>query len=75
MGVVRTIGIAKWPIQGKWLDKRVAVCFNYDTDETIDGTIIRDDMEQPYETLIRMDNGRVVRSCECQFTLKEEPKS
>jgi hypothetical protein len=32
------------------------------------GTIVRDDIEAPYETIIKLDNGRYLRGVECQFS-------
>ena len=32
------------------------------------GTVIRDDREEPFETLIRLDDGRVLRGVECQYS-------
>lgn len=32
------------------------------------GTVIRDDREEPYETLIQLDDGRTMRGVECQYS-------
>lgn len=72
MGVVKTIGYDRFPKQGDTLKKRVKVCFNFETDRVIDGTIVRDDIEEPYVTLILLDDGRIVRSTECQYTDDDE---
>jgi hypothetical protein len=45
---------------------RTRVCFNYDTSKTIMGTIVRDDYEDPWRTIISLDDGRVVLGSECQ---------
>lgn len=37
------------------------------TQASMTGTIIRDDAEEPFETLIRLDDGRVIRAVECQW--------
>jgi hypothetical protein len=66
MGTVTNVGFAKWPKQGKWLGKRTKVCFNYDTSQTVMGTIVRDDYEEPWRTIISLDDGRVVLASECQ---------
>lgn len=69
MGVVRTIGRGRWPKQGEHLGKRVEVCYDYDTGDRVPGTVVRDDAEEPWQTIIRTDDGRYVRGSECQYTL------
>lgn len=71
MGVVQNIRIDKFPKQGRYLHARVIVCFNYDTSRTIEGTCIRDDLEEPGCTILRLDDGRIVLATECQFQPKE----
>lgn len=71
MGVVAGIDYDKFPRQGTWLGKRTRVCFNYDTENTIRGTVVRDDAEKPYVTIIRLDDGRHVLTTECQHTPPE----
>ncbi|MFC3127230.1 hypothetical protein ACFOD4_19350 [Pseudoroseomonas globiformis] len=71
MGVVQTVGFDRFPKQGSHLGKRVEVCFNYDTSRRLSGTIVRDDAEAPGETLIRLDDGRFVRSVECQYSVPQ----
>ena len=68
MGDVPAIGIDRFPEQGTFLGKRVEVCFDYDTSRTIGGKVIRDDAEEPGLMLIQLDDGRVVRSVECQYS-------
>ncbi|MGN0329581.1 MAG: hypothetical protein ACI4D4_11460 [Lachnospira sp.] len=76
MGCVKTITHNSFP---KQKDKdykypqyavgaRVKVCFHYDTSHYCMGTVIRDDVEEPFEMLIKLDDGRYVRGVECQFT-------
>lgn len=67
MGTVSTIDAVNFPKQGQWLNCRMKVCFHYDTTKTVGGVCIRDDMEKPFETIIKLDDGRVVRGVECQF--------
>ena len=67
MGCVETITADKWPAQNFDCGRRVLVCFHYDTTKTTPGTVVRDDMESPYVTIIRLDDGRHVLSTECQF--------
>lgn len=66
MGVVQNVGFSEFPKQGDWLGKRTSVCFNHDTANRIGGTIIRDDMDFPGVTIIKLDDGRYVLTTECQ---------
>lgn len=47
---------------------RVEVCYHFDASKRHIGTIVRDDIEEPYETIIKLDNGRYLRGVECQFS-------
>lgn len=69
MGVVANVGFSRFPRQGKYLGARVDVVFSHDAalTQTLSGRIIRDDVEAPYETLIRLDDGRFIRGAECQY--------
>lgn len=67
MGCISTISYDKFPKQNT-VGSRVKVCYHYDTSKTHLGTIVRDDLEEPYETIIKLDNGRYLRGTECQFT-------
>lgn len=75
MGCVNTINYDNFPKQKDEnyiypeyaVGVRVEVCYHYDTTKTHLGTIVRDDIEEPYETIIKLDNGRYLRGCECQF--------
>lgn len=69
MGVHENVGIDRFPKQGAGVGKRVLVGFNYDTSKWVEGTIVRDDVEAPFETIILLGDGRLVRACECQHTL------
>lgn len=69
MGCVNNISFDRFPVQGNFLGKRVAVCFHYDTNRILKGTIIRDDREEPGETIIMLDDGRVVKASECQYSI------
>lgn len=70
MGVIKTITFDSFPKQNTGsfgVGTRVSVCYHYDTNKTHEGTIVRDDAEEPYETIIKLDNGRFLRSTECQY--------
>lgn len=77
MGVVNTIDYDHFPKQAdenyKYpsLGKRVKVCYKYDTTRTHMGTIVRNDIEEPGETIIKLDNGRYIRAEECQYSMEK----
>lgn len=68
MGIVGNIGAVKWPKQGEYLNRRARVCFGYDTSAYVMGTIVRDDNEAPWRTIIKLDDGRFVLATECQYS-------
>lgn len=69
MGAIDSVSTDRFPRQGRYLGRRVKVCFHYNTkDTTVGGEIVRDDVEEPYRTIIRLDDGRYVLSTECQYT-------
>lgn len=69
MGVVQNVSQDSYPRQGDQLQKRTKVCFNYDIGKLIGGTVVRDDREKPFLTIIKLDDGRHVLSIECQYTV------
>lgn len=75
MGCVSTINYNKFPMQADdnykypQIGKRVEVCYHYDTSKKHYGVIVRADREEPYQTIIALDNGRYVLATECQFSL------
>lgn len=69
MVVGQNISFGSFPRQGDHLYKRTKVCFNYDTSQLINGTIIRDDREHPFLTMIRLEDGRTVLASECQYSV------
>lgn len=75
MGCVNTINYDNFPKQKDKdyrypsIGKRVEVCYYYDTSKKHFGTVVRDDIEEPFETIIKLDNGRYLRGVECQYTL------
>lgn len=68
MGSHANISATKFPKQGRYLNKRTRVCFNYDTSQTLWGTIVRNDAEEPFRTLIHLDNGHFLDAVECQYS-------
>jgi hypothetical protein len=74
MGCVSTITYDKFPIQFDdsykypQLGRRVKVCYHYDTSKEHYGVIVRADREEPFQTIIALDNGRYILASECQYT-------
>lgn len=74
MGSHPDITAAKFPRQGSQLDQRVRVYFHFNTAvDAIKGTVVRDDVEDPYRTIIRLDDGRFVLDPECQYGSEPPP--
>lgn len=70
MGTHKNITEGYFPKQGDWLNKRVNVIFHYG--ETIfKGIIVREDTEDPYVMIIRLDSGLYILSTECQYQLDQ----
>lgn len=67
MGLQKNVGYSTFPKQGSHLGKSLNVCFNYDTTKIIKGQCVRDDIEEPGRTIIKLEDGRFVMSTECQF--------
>lgn len=69
MAVVKNISLLEFPKQGSYLGRRVRVCFNYEAEFTILGTVVREDDEAPGLMIIKLDDDRYVLSTECQYSL------
>ncbi len=69
MGIEKNIGFDKFPKQGSYLGKDVEVCFNYNTSKKIMGKIVRDDSEEPFKTIIKLQNENYLLATECQYRL------
>ena len=67
MGNVATVGARRFPAQGRYLGSRCAVVFDYDTSTQFRGTIVRDDFEEPWRTIIQLDKGPYILGTECQY--------
>lgn len=73
MGCHANIGYGKWPEQGLHLGQRVEVVFDFG-EERLTGTVVRDDLDDPYVTIIKLDCGRHVLASECQYrTIGQAP--
>ena len=68
MGSHENISYTKFPKQSEYVGKEVEVCFNYNTDEILNGIIVRDDVEAPFQMIIHLEDDRFIRSVECQYT-------
>jgi hypothetical protein len=68
MGTVKNIRADHFPRQSEHIGARVEVCFQYDLTQTVNGTVVRDDMEAPWRMIIRLDDGRHVLATECQYS-------
>ena len=66
MGVSINISANTFPKQSASLGKSCKVMFHY-TKPELTATIIREDMELPYVTILQLEDGRVVLSTECQW--------
>ncbi len=70
MGCHKNISFENFPKQGSFYLKAVEVCFNYDTSKRIPGRIVRDDIEEPGLTIIKLVDGRFVLATECQYSVQ-----
>jgi hypothetical protein len=68
VGVHDNISYDKFPKQSPY--EKVWVAFNYEFDHDAPGTIVRDDAESPYVTIIKLDDGRFILGTECQYSLR-----
>ena len=69
MGVATNVGFKEFPQQGRFLSKEVLVFFNYDTHHKLKGTVVRNDAEEPFETIFKLEDGRYILSTECQYSV------
>lgn len=69
MGVVENVGYDIFPKQGHNLNKKVIVIFRYDSSKHLEGKIIRDDMEFPWVTIIKLNDERFILAGECMYSI------
>lgn len=67
MGTHPNIDLDKFPKQGRLFGKKVQVCFHYNSSDTVNGKVVRDDAEDPFVTIIKLSDGRFVLDSECQY--------
>lgn len=68
MGIAPNVGFKEFPKQDTMLGSKVKVCFHYDVENQIGGEVVRDDIEEPFVTIIRLTDGRFVLSTECMYS-------
>jgi hypothetical protein len=61
----------RYPKQGAHAGKRVLVMFDYAPRTTSGGGCVRDDVEAPWLTILRLDDGHHVLAGECQYQPQE----
>jgi len=67
MGIKANITATDFPAKGLMAGKRVRVCFHHDMSRPVERVVLRDDIEEPFRTIIHLDDGRAVLDTECQF--------
>lgn len=55
--------------------RRVLVVFTKDESDPVPGTVLRNDAEEPYLTIIQLDDGRVVTDTGCGWKYMSEPET
>ena len=68
MGIEENIDSAKFPRQSNLINKEVTVCFNYNAENSIQGVVVRDDIDRPFRMMIKLVGGRYILSTECQYS-------
>lgn len=71
MGVTPNVGPSSWPKQGNMLGEHVSVSFARETSTLFAGLVVRDDIEDPFRTIIQLDDGRFVLGSECQWSVRK----
>lgn len=66
MGVHKNITATAFPPQSAFVGKPTFVCFHYGNEE-FKAEIIRDDTDEPFRTVLKLEDGRVVLGTECQY--------
>jgi len=69
MGYKKGVNIIQFPKQGENVGKKVKVIFKYDKSVVALGTLVRDDVEEPFIGIIRLDDGRYILDTECQYSI------
>ena len=68
MGYCEHITATKYPKQyTENIGRPVKLIFGYDADHEVDAVFIRDDAEEPYQTIFKTNDGHIIRSAECQW--------
>lgn len=73
MSRYKYVGVEAYPKQlPEYLNKKVVVMLNYDSKIPQRGKVIRADAGPPNETVIQLDDKRIVLGSECTFKLAIE---
>jgi hypothetical protein len=67
MGIQVNVDYDCFPKQGTHLGKKVKVCFN--ESRLINGVVVRDDMDEPFVSIIKLDDNRYVLATECMYSI------
>jgi len=67
MGSVATITNNSFPRQGRLLLTVVKLWFHHDMSVVFYANVVRDDAEQPFITIFKLNDGRYILSTECQY--------
>ncbi len=68
MGVSKTVGAERFPEQGSFLNREVVVMFDYKAATKQPAVCVRDDREDPFLAIFRLEDGRHVLATECQYS-------
>jgi len=74
MGLQRSINVDMFfPKQSAELHKRVWVAFHFNY--KVEGEVVRDDVQDPFLTIIKLKDGRFVLGSECSYTFMMEEEN
>lgn len=71
MGVIQTITHNTFPKQGDSIGRKASLCFHYNSDLRVDAIVVRDDVENPFRTIFKTEDGRLILSTECHYSWKD----
>ena len=67
MGGHPGISATQFPRQSEYVNTGALVVFHYEIEHQHTCVIVRDDIDDPWETIIRLSDGRHVLGTECQW--------
>jgi hypothetical protein len=71
---VATMSATRFPEQSGNVGRAVLVWFSHDAAQILPGTVRREDLEPPFETLLELADGRLLRGAECLYMFATKPK-